>query len=165
MSSLKIFLILFMLSNILMINAYYNPEMIINSDTPEKNISFNINKASNYSYNISFIHFGNIKNYTTVEIYLNNHLIYIISKSNNNTGSGIYKKSISIDITDNLTNGMNILKIVGKNMDAINYTPYYELENIYINEPIKTPIPIAGIIITIVMLCFFIIYRKDIKVR
>ena len=156
----KIFLIFLIIFNILSVNAYYCSEMEITSKIPEKTVSFNIHKISNYTYSISFTHYGNIKNYTTVEIYLNNHLIYVIKKSNNNTGSGNYKKSVSINITNYLNNGENTLKMVGHNMNASNYTPYYKLENIHINEPIKLPVPTPTLILSILLITVLILRNE-----
>ena len=162
MSSLKIFLILIILNIFLVsVNAYHCSEIKITSENPEKTVSFNIHKTLNYTYNMSFTHYGNIKNYTTVEIYLNNHLLYTIKKSNNNTGSGNYKKSVSINITNYLNNGENTLKMRGDNMNALNYTPYYTLENIYINEPIKSSVPTPALIIGSLLITIIILKNKN----
>ena len=161
MNLLKIFLIFLIILNIFSVNAYYCSEIEITSKIPKKTVSFNIHKISNYTYNISFTHYGNIKNYTTVEIYLNNHLIYTIKKSNNNTGSGNYKKSVSIAITNHLNNGENTLKMTGLNMGALNYTPYYKLENIHINEPVKSPVPTPTLIISILLITILILKDKN----
>ncbi|ABR56229.1 hypothetical protein [Methanococcus aeolicus] len=164
MKLINILIILLVLIIIVPINAYYTSEISINSNIPEKNISFTINKISNYdNYNISFTHFGNIKNYTVVKIFINNKEIYTISKSNNNTGSGSYKKSISIDITNYLNNGDNTLKMVGNNMGAPNYTPYYKLKNIHITEPVKTPIPTIALIFSSILITI-IILNKNYKI-
>ncbi|WP_456471497.1 hypothetical protein [Methanocaldococcus sp.] len=152
MKILRILIILFLLSYV---SAFYYDKIIINENNPEKEINFNFSKVDNYKYNLTFFHYGNIKRDMKVEIYLNNKLIYIIDKS----AFPGDKKFVSLDITDYLKDGRNVLKVKGVNFNnSPNYSPYYALDNIYINHPSNSPINLSLILILLFLFTLFIFY-------
>jgi hypothetical protein len=51
--------------------------------------------------------------------------------------------------------------MMGYNMNALNYTPYYTLENIYINEPIKSSVPTPALIISSLLITIIILKNKN----
>ncbi|AIJ04914.1 hypothetical protein JH146_0063 [Methanocaldococcus bathoardescens] len=153
------YLILTML--LLLLNSsfgYYFEYIKITESNPTKTITFKINKVENYTYKLSFVHYGTIKENMQVNIYLNGNLVYVIDDSND--ASPAYKKNVSIDITDYLKDGENVLKVDGVNLIGNgNYHPYYVLKDVYINEPTKTPIDFKLMIYTLLIIGF-LIYRK-----
>jgi hypothetical protein len=134
MKKLLIILALFLLLN--GVFGYHSEKINISETFPNKTITFKIDKIKNYTYMLSFTHYGNLQENMNVNIYLNEHLIYKINDSND--ASPAYMRNVSIDITNYLVNGVNTLKIEGIDLVGGNsYHPYYVLKNIYINEPIK----------------------------
>lgn len=134
--------------------GYYFDYIKVSESNPIKTITFKINKAENYSYKLSFVHYGNINKSMKVNIYLNGNLAYTIDDSND--ASPAYKKNASIDITNYLKDGENVLKVEGMNLIGNeNYHPYYVLKDIYINEPAKTPIDFKLMIYALLIICFF----------
>ena len=103
---------------------------------------------------MSFEHFGNKKNYSTVDVILNGNNIVTIGT---NAGSGSYPKSFSKDITNDLNNGNNNLKIIGHIDDGNSTTTlYYTVNNIYITEPNTKIMPISNISVIITLILILI---------
>ena len=148
----KIFILMILLFiSIISVNAYYLGYIEVKEDCFNITKSFNINKIDNYTYYLKFIHYGNINSSMEVDIYLNGRLVYKIDDSND--GSGNYKKNVSIDITNYLKDGKNVLRVVGINLMGNElYHPYYVLNNVYINEPTKTPIKFEIAILTLILM-------------
>ena len=80
MKKLLVILALFLLLN--GVFGYYSEKINISETLPNKTITFKIDKIKNYTYKVSFTHYGNIQEGMVVNIYLNNHLIYKINHSN-----------------------------------------------------------------------------------
>ncbi|ADC69093.1 conserved hypothetical protein [Methanocaldococcus sp. FS406-22] len=157
---------LIILALILFLNSsfgYYLGYIEVTESNPAKTITFNMNKVENYTYKLSFVHYGNIKENMQVNIYLNENLVYTIDDSDDT--SPAYKKNISIDITDYLKNGENVLKVEGVNLIGNeSYNPYYVLKDVYINEPTKTPISFELMIYTLLIISYLIyIFNENIK--
>lgn len=141
--------------------AYDFGRINVNYNNENEICNFNINKVENYTYYLTFEHYGNINKTMKVEIYLNGNLIYTIE--GDNRGFPFDKNNVSIDVTNYLNNGSNTLRVEG-----INFVPgrYYVLDNIHINEPltIKVPISITQVMIyTIATVFVGIRYLKSIK--
>ncbi|WP_423792907.1 hypothetical protein ACPB8Q_01515 [Methanocaldococcus indicus] len=149
-----IVLILILILNVCM--SYYINYIKVNEESPNKSITFTINKVEIYSYKMSFVHYGNINKNMKVNIYLNGNLIYVIDDSND--GSGNYKKNVTIDITNYLKNGKNTLRVEGMNLIGNDsYHPYYVVKDININEPIKTPINFELMIFSLLIIGLIIV--------
>jgi len=128
-----ILIFLFLLGEVF---GYYSERMNISEDQADKTVVFNITKINNYTYNLKFIHYGNLQEDMQVNIYVNDHLVYKINDSND--GSPAYKKNVTVNITNYLKNGKNILKIEGINIVGNeSYHPYYVLKEVCINEPVR----------------------------
>ncbi len=142
--------------------GYYFDYIKVNENIPVKTVTFKINKADNYSYKLSFVHYGNINKDMKINLYLNGNLIYTIDDSND--ASPAYKKNVTIDITNYLKDGKNILKVEAVNLIGNeNYHPYYVLKDVYINEPqTKTPISFGLMVITLLIMSF-LIYKRGIS--
>lgn len=125
-------------------------DLTVTKTKNEDSTSFNINKVENQAYDLSFVHYGNVKNITVV-LYLNNHSIFIIKKDNI-VNFNKNKPTISIDITDSIVDGKNniSLKLVDGNLKK---NQWYKLNRITIstqNSSIKTPIPPGVIAISLI---------------
>ena len=82
-------------------------------------------------------------------------MVYTIDDSNDS--SPAYKKNVSIDITDYLKDGENVLKVEGVNLIGNEtYHPYYVLDEVYINEPVKSSITFESIILILLIIGFLI---------
>ena len=141
--------------------GYYFEYIKVTESNPTKTIIFNIDKVENYTYKLSFVHYGNIKESMQVYIYLNGNLVYTIDDSND--ASPTYRKNATINITNYLRNGENVLKVEGVNLIGNeNYHPYYVLDEVYINEPTKAPINFKLMIYTLLIISF-LMYREYLK--
>ncbi|XRO75804.1 hypothetical protein ACO3TA_02785 [Methanocaldococcus sp. 28A] len=152
-----IILLVFLLLN--SIFGYYLGYIKINEESPTYKEEFDINKLVNYTYKLYFIHYGNIKENMQVNIYLNEKLVYKIDDSID--GSGNYKKEAVIDIRDYLKDGKNVLKVEGINLKGNEtYHPYYVLDEVYINEPTKSPISFGSVFLTLILIGLIIFYYE-----
>ncbi len=139
----------------------YFDELEVKETENKDNVSFTIDKVENQKYILKFQHYGNINESMRVYLYLNDNLVYTIDEGNK--GSPSSKKNESIDITNYLKNGENILKLVGENLAVEgDYNPYYKLRNITINPTAKAPIPFGVVIFSLIGMAFLLIrYSKN----
>ncbi|BAP60361.1 hypothetical protein MMKA1_02440 [Methanococcus maripaludis KA1] len=136
-----VFSVFLLISSVYSYSDYYK----VNVDEKSKTETFNIDKVENYTYKLSYVHYGNLQEGMYVKIFVNGNNIHEYSKDLSNTGSGAYKKSENkTDITNYLVNGSNELKIESNIWKTENSSPYYVLENFEITEhevsTIKLPI-------------------------
>ncbi|WP_459201786.1 hypothetical protein [Methanococcus sp. CF] len=125
--------------------------------------TFNINKVENYTYNLSYVHYGNIQEGMYVKIFVNGNFIHEYSKDMFNIGSGAYKKSENgVDITNYLINGANEFRVEANIWKTENSSPYYVVNDITISEPLKVPVSVNTNIL-IFILCSTVLIIKVIK--
>ena len=155
---LTIFLLFLLLLNSSF--GYYFGKINVSTNHNIYEKEFNINKVENYTYKLSFIHYGIMNKTGVVYIYLNDIVIYKIDKGNKiNSNQKPYPK-VSINITDYLKDGRNKLKVYAEKLNSHNY---YVLKDVYINEPqTKTPISFGLMIITLLIMSF-LIYKRGIS--
>lgn len=149
----SILMLLFLLLVVNGVFAYNFGYIKINYKESNKTYNFHIEKIENYTYNLTFEHYGNIDEDMKVNIYLNDKLIYTIEGEGRGYTWG--KKKTKIDITEYLNNGGNTLRIEGINLNSSskdNYHPYYVLNNVEIDEPfiLRVSVSIAQVVICIV---------------
>jgi len=160
--------ILFIFSIFLLItpiHGYYLEYSKVNADHQSLTETFNIDKLENYTYKLSYVHYGNIQEGMSVKIFINGIYVYEYSKDLSNIGSGAYKKSEDgIDITDYLVNGSNEFKIESRIWETNTSSPYYVVRNIEITEPcpaiIKLPIYFNVNFLTFILCTMFFAIRK-----
>ncbi|CAB3289251.1 conserved protein of unknown function [Methanocaldococcus lauensis] len=153
--------LLLILLSLLLLNCifgYYFGYIKVNEKSPTYKKGFYIN-VENYTYKLHFIHYGNIKENMQINIYLNGKLVYSIDDSID--GSGSYKKNASIDLTNYLKDGENVLKVEGINLKGNEtYHPYYVLDNVEIKEPTKSPISFGSNVLTLILIGIIIFYYR-----
>lgn len=155
-----VFSIFLLISSVYSYSDYYK----VNVDEKSKTETFNIDKVENYTYKLSYVHYGNLQEGMYVKIFVNGHNIREYSKDLSNTGSGAYKKlENKTDITNYLVNGSNELKIESNIWKTENSSPYYVLENFEITEhevsTINLPIS-SDVNFFVFILCLICLIRR-----
>ncbi|MBA2853242.1 hypothetical protein [Methanococcus maripaludis] len=155
-----VFSIFLLISSVYSYSDYYK----VNVDEKSKTETFNIDKVENYTYKLSYVHYGNLQEGMYVKIFVNGHNIHEYSKDLSNTGSGAYKKSENeTDITNYLVNGSNEFKIESNIWETENSSPYYALENFEITghevSTIKLPIS-SDVNFLVFILCLICLMRR-----
>ena len=136
--------------------GYYFGKINVSTNHPVYEKEFEINKVENYTYKLSFVHYGVMNKTGRINIYLNDNVIYTIDKTNKiNINQKPYPK-VSIDITGYLKEGKNTLKVYAENLNNHNY---YVLKDVYINEPTKTTIGFELMIYTLLIIGY-LMYKK-----
>ena len=133
--------------------AYNFGYIKINYKESSKTYNFHINKVENYTYYLTFEHYGNIDSDMGVKIYINGEVIYSIE--GDGRGFTWDVKKVKIDVTNYLNNGNNTLRIEGVNLKTDpdrKYYPYYVLDNVKIDEPftLRVPVSIVQVIICLI---------------
>ena len=147
-----VLLLFFLLLVINGIYAYNFGYIKINYKENSKSYNFHINKVENYTYYLTFEHYGNIDEGMEVKIYLNGKLIYTIK--GDNRGFTWDVKKVKVDITEYLNNGSNTIKIEGvlRADPDRDYYPYYVLDGVRIDEPftVKVPVSIVQVVVCVI---------------
>jgi len=155
----NIFLIFVLLVLFSSVNGYYAGYFKVNVNEQFKTETFNIDKVENYTYKITYVHYGNIQEGMYAKISLNGNSIKEYSKDYGNLGSGNYKKSEEVDITNYLLDGKNELTVESNIWETMNSSPYYVMDNVKISEPpLKLPISLEMNFLTLI-LCFLFLKR------
>ncbi|ACX71944.1 conserved hypothetical protein [Methanocaldococcus vulcanius M7] len=128
-------LLLFLFINIG--HCYNIGKITLTKKNPTYTNEFTLKKVENFTYKLTFTHYGIMNKSGVIYILLNGKIIYKIDKNNKVNINNKPYPTISIDIAHTLKNGKNILEIYALNLNNHNY---YVLNNVYINEPTKTPI-------------------------
>ena len=133
--------------------AYNFGYIKINYKESSKTYNFHINKVENYTYYLTFEHYGNIDSDMGVKIYINGEVIYSIE--GDGRGFTWDVKKVKVDVTEYLNSGSNTLRIEGVNLRADpnrKYYPYYVLDNVKIDEPFtfRVPVSIVQVIICLI---------------
>ena len=149
---LLLFLLLLLIDGV---SAYDFGYIKINYKEDSKTYNFQIDKVENYTYNLTFEHYGNIDKGMGVKIYLNGKLIYTIE--GDGRGFTWDVKRVKIDVTDYINNGSDTLKVEGVNLKADperRYYPYYVLDGVRIDEPftVKVPVSIAQVVVCVIVM-------------
>ncbi|AXI24950.1 hypothetical protein CFE53_01780 [Methanofervidicoccus sp. A16] len=165
-SVLLVFILLLVIDGI---SAYNFGYIKINYKENCKAYNFQIDKVENYTYNLTFEHYGNIDKGMGVKIYLNGKLICTIGGGGRGFTWDV--KRVKIDVTDCINNGSNTLRIEGMNLRADperRYYPYYVLDGVRIDEPftVKVPVSIVQVVICVIVMMvvsvrYFKKYRFD----
>ena len=151
-------IILILLLSLLVINGVFAHSfgyIKINYKENSKTYKFQIDKVENYTYNLTFEHYGNIDKGMGIKIYLNGKLIYTIE--GDGRGFTWDVKRVKIDVTDYINNGSNTLKVEGMNLKADperKYYPYYVLEGVRIDEPftVKVSVSIIQVVVCVIVM-------------
>lgn len=146
-----IMLLLFLSSSF----GYYFGKITVSTNHPVYEKEFEINKVENYTYKLSFVHYGIMNKTGVIYICLNDVVIYKIDKSNKININQKPYSNVSIDITDYLKDGRNKLKVYAEKLNSHNY---YVLKDVYINEPTKTPISF-GLMVSALLVIGLLIIR------
>ncbi|AEF95783.1 hypothetical protein [Methanotorris igneus] len=154
-SKIKIFIFVLIFVKLIEVDAYYFDYIKVN-EKQNVSVEFECDKIGNYTYKLHFIHYGNIKENMQINIYLNGNLVYKIGDSND--ASPAHEKNVTVDITDYLKDGENVLRVEGISIKGNEtYHPYYVLDEVYINEPIKSPISFRSVVLTLILTTFIIL--------
>ncbi|HIP35106.1 MAG TPA: hypothetical protein EYG87_03545 [Methanothermococcus okinawensis] len=160
-SVILLFLLLLLIDGVFAYNFGY---IKINYKEDSKIYNFQIDKVENYTYNLTFRHYGNIDKDMEIRIYLNGKLIYTIEGSNRGFTWDV--KKVKVDVTDCINNGSNTLRIEGVNLRADstrNYNPYYVLDDVRIDEPLTVKAPVSIVQVVICVITTIVISMKYLK--